>query len=101
MPMRRVSAHMMARTVEFWSSARAASVWRFAIADSTASADGVCRYPARAAAHGIGREVLRRVLMAYDGRLAWTPLLRRVFERHGSASHAIVQWAAQPYLAAS
>jgi len=49
----------------------------------------------------IGREVLRRVLMAYDGRLAWTPLLRRVFERHGSASHAIVQWAAQPYLAAS
>ena len=43
----------------------------------------------------IGREVLRRVLMAYDGRVAWTPLLRMVFKRHGSASYAIVQWAAQ------
>jgi glucosamine kinase len=43
----------------------------------------------------IGREALRRVLMAYDGRLAWTPLLRKAFERHGSVSHAIVQWAAR------
>ena len=40
----------------------------------------------------IGREVLRRVLMAYDGRVAWTPLLRRVFERYDCAPHGIVKW---------
>jgi glucosamine kinase len=43
----------------------------------------------------IGREVLRRVLLAYDGRTPWTALLRATFENHGSDPHAIVQWAAQ------
>jgi glucosamine kinase len=43
----------------------------------------------------IGREVLRRVLMAHDGRLAWTPLLRAVFERYDGATHRIVQAAAR------
>jgi glucosamine kinase len=43
----------------------------------------------------IGREALRRVLMACDGRLAWTPLLRVVFGRHDCASHVVVQWAAR------
>lgn len=43
----------------------------------------------------IGRETLRRVLSAYDGRTAWTPLLRSVFERCGSDPHAIVSWVAR------
>jgi glucosamine kinase len=43
----------------------------------------------------IGRETLRRVLSAYDGRIAWTPLLQSVFERCGSDPHAIVSWAAR------
>lgn len=43
----------------------------------------------------IGREALRRVLMAHDRRLAWTPLLRSAFERYDSAPHRIVQAAAR------
>jgi glucosamine kinase len=43
----------------------------------------------------IGREVLRRVLMAYDGRRAWTPLLRAVSKVYDSDPHGIVQWTAQ------
>jgi glucosamine kinase len=43
----------------------------------------------------IGREVLRRVLMACDGRLGWTPLLRAAFERYDSAPYRIVQAAAR------
>jgi len=43
----------------------------------------------------IGRETLGRVLAAHDGRIAWTALLRAVFERHGGDPHAIVQWASQ------
>jgi glucosamine kinase len=43
----------------------------------------------------MGREVLRRVLMACDGRLAWTPLLRTVFELHDTAPYRIVQSAAR------
>jgi len=43
----------------------------------------------------IGREVLRRVLLAYDGRTPWTALLRATFENYASDPHAIVQWAAQ------
>jgi glucosamine kinase len=39
----------------------------------------------------IGREVLRRVLMAYDGRLKWTPLLRGAFDRYEGAPHRMVQ----------
>jgi glucosamine kinase len=43
----------------------------------------------------IGREALRRVLMAYDGRRAWTPLLRAVFKMYDSDPHRIVQWTSQ------
>ena len=43
----------------------------------------------------IGREVLRRVLMAYDGRTTWTPLMRAVFELYDSDPHGIVQWSSQ------
>jgi glucosamine kinase len=43
----------------------------------------------------IGREVLRQVFCAFDGRMSWTPLLRRVFERYDGNPHAIVHWAAQ------
>ena len=40
----------------------------------------------------LGCEALRRVLWAHDGRIAWTPFLRAVFERFGSDAHAIVGW---------
>lgn len=43
----------------------------------------------------IGRETLRRVVAAYDGRIAWTALLRTVFEQYGSDPHAIVSWVAR------
>jgi len=43
----------------------------------------------------IGREILRRVLAAHDGRIAWTALLRAVFERYDCDPHAVVQWASQ------
>jgi glucosamine kinase len=43
----------------------------------------------------LGRETLRRVLAAHDGRSAWTPLLRTVFERYGADPHAIVSWVAR------
>jgi glucosamine kinase len=43
----------------------------------------------------LGCEALRRVLSAYDGRGAWTPFLRAVFDRYQSDPHAIVHWAAQ------
>ena len=43
----------------------------------------------------IGRETLRRVLAAHDGRVAWTALLRAVFERYDCDPHAVVQWASQ------
>jgi len=43
----------------------------------------------------LGVEILRRVLMARDGRVHWTPLLRAVFERFGSDAHAIVGWVAR------
>lgn len=43
----------------------------------------------------IGRELLRRVLMAYDGRVVWTPLLRSVFKLYDCAPHGIVKWTAQ------
>jgi len=42
----------------------------------------------------LGRETLRRVLLAHDGRLPWTLLLRRIFALHGADPHAIVRWAA-------
>ena len=40
----------------------------------------------------LGCEALRRVLWAYDGRIAWTDLLRALFERFDSDPHAIVNW---------
>ena len=43
----------------------------------------------------IGRETLCRVLAAHDGRIAWTALLRAVFERYDCDPHAVVQWASQ------
>lgn len=42
----------------------------------------------------LGSEALRRVLWAYDGRLAWTPLLRALFVDFNSEPHAIVTWSA-------
>jgi glucosamine kinase len=42
----------------------------------------------------IGCEVLRRVLWAADGRLAWTPLLEALFVDFAGDPHAIVAWAA-------
>ena len=40
----------------------------------------------------LGSEVLRRVLWARDGRIAWTPLLRALFIDFNSDPHAIVRW---------
>lgn len=42
----------------------------------------------------LGCELLRRVLWAHDGRLAWTRLLRNVFEQFESNPHAIVRFMA-------
>jgi glucosamine kinase len=42
----------------------------------------------------LGRETLRRVLMAHDGRIPWTGFLRAVFEQFGSDAHAVVGWVA-------
>jgi len=42
----------------------------------------------------LGREAMRRVLWAHDGRIAWTGLLTRLFEEFGRDPHAIVRWAA-------
>jgi glucosamine kinase len=46
----------------------------------------------------IGCEVARRVLCAYDGRMAWTGLLKKAIERFDGDPHAIVRWmgAARP-----
>lgn len=40
----------------------------------------------------LGGEVLRRVLWALDGRVAWTGLLRSVAAGFGHDPHAIVRW---------
>jgi glucosamine kinase len=42
----------------------------------------------------LGREAMRRVLWAHDGRIAWSGLLTRLFEGFDSDPHAIVRWAA-------
>jgi glucosamine kinase len=39
-----------------------------------------------------GCEALRRVLWAYDGRIAWTALLRTLFAEFDGSPHAIVSW---------
>jgi len=40
----------------------------------------------------LGCEVLRRVLWAHDGRVAWTGLLKAAFAQFQSDPHAIVRW---------
>ena len=46
----------------------------------------------------LGCEAARRVLWAYDGRAAWTGLLKKLYERFDCDPHAIVRWmgAARP-----
>jgi glucosamine kinase len=41
----------------------------------------------------LGREALRRVLWAHDGRIAWTGLLNELFLKFQSDPHAIGHWA--------
>lgn len=40
----------------------------------------------------LGHELIRRVLWANDGRVAWTGVLREAFKRFQSDPHAIVRW---------
>jgi len=40
----------------------------------------------------LGSELVRCVLWAHDGRIAWTPLLKQVFGEFSSDPHAIVRW---------
>lgn len=42
----------------------------------------------------LGCEAMRRVLRAYDGRVEWTGLLRRLFDDFSADPYAIVRWAA-------
>jgi glucosamine kinase len=42
----------------------------------------------------LGREAMRRVLWAHDGRIASTALLRRLFDEFDADPYAIVRWAA-------
>jgi glucosamine kinase len=42
----------------------------------------------------LGCEALRGALWAYDGRIAWTALLRALFEQFQRDPHAIVRWTA-------
>lgn len=43
----------------------------------------------------LGREALRRVLWAHDGRIASTALLRNLFEQFRNDPHAIVHWTSE------
>lgn len=43
----------------------------------------------------LGCEAVRRVLWAYDGRIAWTGLLKKLLERFEGDPHAIVRWMGQ------
>lgn len=47
----------------------------------------------------LGRELLRRVLWAYDGRAEWSELLCEAFAKFENDPHAIVRWtsAARPH----
>lgn len=40
----------------------------------------------------LGREAMRRVLWAHDGRIPWSGLLTELFARFHSDPHAIVRW---------
>jgi glucosamine kinase len=41
----------------------------------------------------LGCEAIRRLLWAFDGRLAWTGLLRDLADKFGNDPHAVVSWA--------
>jgi glucosamine kinase len=43
----------------------------------------------------LGREALRRVLWAHDGRIASTAMLRNLFEQFRNDPHAIVHWTSE------
>lgn len=43
----------------------------------------------------LGCEAVRRVLWAYDGRIAWTGLTKSLLERFEGDPHAIVRWMGQ------
>jgi glucosamine kinase len=43
----------------------------------------------------LGREALRRVLWAHDGRIQWTALLTVLFGKFRSDPHAIVRWSSE------
>ena len=40
----------------------------------------------------LGCETIRRTLLAFDGRIGWSPLLDAVFDHFESDPHAIVRW---------
>jgi glucosamine kinase len=56
--------------------------WGFALSDEGSGA-------------WIGREALRRVLWAHDGRIPWTNLLRALFERFERNPHSIVRFSSE------
>ena len=93
--MRPASARTMAPTAASSSSAPAASAGRYCAAGSIASADGVCELSDEGSGAWIGREALRRVLAAHDGRIAWTGAAARRVRAAWRDPHAIVHWAAQ------
>lgn len=43
----------------------------------------------------LGREALRQVLWAHDGRVPWTVLLRILFKQFQNDPHAIVRWTSE------
>ncbi len=43
----------------------------------------------------LGREAVRRILWAYDGRMQWSELLADLFGRLGSDPHKIVRWSSR------
>jgi glucosamine kinase len=42
----------------------------------------------------LGREAVRRVLWAHDGRMPWSPLLTALLDRFERDPHGIIRWAA-------
>lgn len=42
----------------------------------------------------LGREAIRRVLWAHDGRAPWTELLKTVWQRFDENPHVVVRWSA-------
>ena len=56
------------------------------------SVAGECRSPTRAAAPGLAVRRCAASCGRYDGRIAWTPLLRALFADFANNPHAIVRW---------